>query len=489
MTAPVRVRFAPSPTGKLHVGGARTAIYNWAFACKMGGTFVLRIDDTDPTRSTDENTQAILRSMRWLGLDWDEGPEVGGDFGPYFQMERMDRYQAALQQLIEADAVYPCFCTQEQLEAKRESAKRRNDSFQGYDRTCRRISKEEAQERIAAGEKPAWRIKVPYDRGVVTFQDAVRGECRFDSAVLDDFVIMRSDGTPTYNFTTVVDDVEMGITHVIRGDDHVSNTPRQIIVYEALGAPVPTFAHLSMILGSDGKRLSKRHGATSVEAYRDMGYLPEALMNYLPLLGWAPDGETTLFSTDELCEKFDLMRISHNPAVFDFEKLDWINMQYLKELTPAAYIDAAIPFFEEAGFATADEIAANRPWFEKIVPLINERCHRLDELAEKVGFLFGDTVELDPKSVDKVIAKEGVADILAATRETLEGVEDWSEVALEEAMRGLCEKLELKPKKVFQPLRVAVAGNMVSPPLFGSVELLGRERTLARIDAAMPLAK
>lgn len=486
-TAP-RVRFAPSPTGHLHIGGARTAIYNWAFAKRQGGTFVLRIDDTDPERSTDENTQVILRAMRWLGMDWDEGPEVGGPDGPYFQTERAQSYRDALEQLKVAGAVYPCFCTAEELGVKRTAAREHGDSFQGYDRTCRRIPADEAASRVAAGEPHVWRIKVPVKRGAIVFHDAVRGECSFDAAVLDDFVVVRSDGTPTYNFATVVDDATMHMTHIIRGDDHLSNTPRQILVYEALGAPVPEFAHLSMILGADGKRLSKRHGATSVESYRDMGYLPEALMNYLPLLGWSPDGETTLFSTDELCERFQLEHISRNPAVFDPEKLDWINMQYLRALSPAAYVDAMTPFLETARLATSQDIADDRPWFESIVPLIAERIHRLDQVAPMIAYLFGDTVELDERSVEKVLAKEGAHEALNALCDALSSVQDWIAVDLEAAGRAVCEALDLKPKKVFQPVRVAVTGSMVSPPLFESLELLGRERSLARLKAALPAA-
>lgn len=488
MDTPVRVRFAPSPTGKLHVGGARTAIYNWAYARHTGGSFILRIEDTDPTRSTEENTQVILRAMRWLGLDWDEGPEAGGDFGPYKQMERLDTYTEALQKLIDAGKVYPCFCTKEQLDAKRAEAEAAGRAYEGYDRTCRDIDPDEARARIEAGEPHVWRLKVPLDRGDIEFDDAVLGHMSFPVNVMDDMILVRSDGSPMYNFAVVCDDTNMQITHVVRGGDHISNTPRQILIYEALGYPVPTFAHLSMILGSDGKKLSKRHGATSVEQYRDEGYLPQALVNYLSLLGWAPDGETTIFSEQDMFDKFELTRISKNPAVFDPEKLDWMNLQYLMALAPADYIDAAAPFITGAGLATDEDIAANRAWFEKVVPLINERVHKLTELPEKIAFLFGETVDLDEKSVAKVLAKEDAARALTACAEALEGVEAWAEAPIEEALRAVCEKLELKPKKVFQPLRVAVCGNMVSPPLFGSVELLGRERTLARIQAALPFA-
>jgi glutamyl-tRNA synthetase len=268
--APVRVRFAPSPTGNLHIGGARTAIYNWAFARRHNGSFILRIEDTDPERSTPENTAQIIRSLRWLGLDWDEGPEVGGDFGPYLQTQRFDTYRTTLERLRERDAVYPCFCSAEELAAKREAALAAKN-YAGYDRSCRALSPQEAQARIDAGEPHTWRLKIPLDRGDVVFDDVVFGTTTFPATQLDDFILLRTDGTPTYNYVVCVDDALMGITHVIRGDDHLSNTPKQILVYEALGVPTPRFAHLSMILGPDGKRLSKRHGATSVEAYLDEG--------------------------------------------------------------------------------------------------------------------------------------------------------------------------------------------------------------------------
>ncbi|MDR3685943.1 MAG: glutamate--tRNA ligase, partial [Coriobacteriia bacterium] len=347
MTDNVRVRFAPSPTGHLHIGGARTAIYNWAFARHLGGTFVLRIEDTDPERSTEANTQAIIRAMKFLGLDYDEGPEVGGEFGPYFQTQRFDRYAAGLEQLKSTGHAYPCFCSAETLEAKRAEGRERG-GFAGYDGTCRSLSVETAQERISAGVPHVWRLKVPEDRGDITFIDAVRGETTFAADNVDDFVCARTDGSPTYNFAVVMDDADMEITHVIRGDDHLSNTPKQIVVYEALGVPVPSFAHLSMIWGPDGKRLSKRHGATSVEAYAEMGYLPEALMNYLALLGWSLDGETTIIDAKTLTESFSLDRISRNPAIFDVEKLDWINGVYIREMSPAQFVDRIVPWLEAA---------------------------------------------------------------------------------------------------------------------------------------------
>ena len=486
----VRVRFAPSPTGHLHIGGARTAIYNWAFARRMGGTFILRIDDTDPERSTQENTDAILRAMKWLGLDWDEGPEVGGDNGPYYQTQRGQSYQDALQKMIESGRAYPCFCTAEELAEKRRVANETQGGYSGYDRTCRDIPKEEAQARIQAGEPHVWRLKVPLDHGPVEFDDAVYGHESFPIDVMDDFVLVRSDGTPTYNFTTVVDDAAMGITHVIRGDDHLSNTPRQILVYEALEAPVPTFAHLSMILGEDGKRLSKRHGATSVEAYRDMGYLADALVNYLALLGWSLDGETTIFSKQVLCDNFSLDRISRNDAVFDPAKLDWMDQAYFKEMDPADFVDAVAPWLDRAGLISLEDVPAHREWLEGIHALVAERIHHLDEVPDMVAYLFsGDKVALEVQSVDKVLQKEGSLPILRAFEEVLaEPGLSWDVESLETALRAIPGKMDLKPRVVFQVARVAITGRTVSPPLFESIQMLGRDACLARLKAAEELA-
>ena len=489
---PVRVRFAPSPTGKLHIGGARTAIYNWAFARANGGTFILRIDDTDPTRSTDENTQVILRAMRWLGLDWDEGPEVGGDYGPYFQTERLDVYRDAARKLVDEGRAYYCFCTPEKLEADRKAAQERHDPFQGYQRTCRGIDPAEAQRCVDAGEPYTIRIKVPQDRGDVVVHDAVHGDVTFNALELDDFIIFRSDGTPTYNFATVVDDADMGITHIIRGDDHLSNTPRQVMVYEALGAPVPVFAHISMILGADGKKLSKRHGATSVEEYRDAGYLSDAFVNYLALLGWALDGETTIVPRDVLASRFSLDHVSKNPATFDPEKLDWVNGQYLQAMDDATFSsEVLMPQLVAAGLETEGAPAHDNAWYDLLSSLLKPRTTLAPQVVEKARFLYeGDEVTLDEKSVSKNIAKEGVSACLEAAREALEAIDadDWHAEAIDAALEELPERLGVGKRKVFQAVRVAECGNQVSPPLGASMELLGRDASLARLTRAMPLA-
>lgn len=522
---PVRVRFAPSPTGRLHIGGARTAIDNWAFARATGGTFVLRIEDTDPERSTEENTQVILRAMRWLGLDWDEGPEVGGDAGPYFQTQRMDTYADALETLKARGGVYPCFCTKEELDAKREKAEKEEGGYAGYDRTCRNLDPDEAKRRIEAGEPHVWRLKVPLDHGPIEFDDAVYGHMSFPADVMDDMIVVRTDGSPTYNFAVVCDDANMGITHVIRGDDHLSNTPRQILIYEALGLTPPTFAHLSMILGPDGKKLSKRHGATSVEEYRDRGYLPDAVVNFLALLGWSLDGETTIIPRDVLCREFSLDRITKKDAVFDETKLDWMNGVYIREMGAPAWVKAARPWLIEAAalgrcvptganvVPTANPSDPNAPqpepvnvtdaareeaaalvdaretWFEDVYPLVYERLTRLDQIPEKIAFLFwGDSCRLDEKSVKKVLLKDGARadEAIAACRGVLaDKAIPWEAEPLEQACRAAGDELGMKVKNLLQPLRVAVCGNMVSPPLFESIVLMDRAEVLARIDAVV----
>lgn len=492
MTSPVRVRFAPSPTGKLHIGGARTAIYNWAFARANGGTFILRIDDTDPTRSTEENTQIILRAMRWLGLDWDEGPEVGGDAGPYAQTERLDLYREAAQKLWDAGRAYPCFCTPEQLAADRAAAQERKDPFQGYQRRCRDLTREEAQARIDAGEPYVLRIKVPEGRGDVVIRDAVHGDVMFDAKELDDFVIFRSDGTPTYNFATVVDDAAMGITHVIRGDDHLSNTPRQVMVYEALEAPVPVFAHISMILGADGKKLSKRHGATSVEEYRDAGYLSDAFVNYLALLGWSLDGETTVIPRDVLASQFSLERISKNPATFDPKKLDWMNAEYINRMDDVTFAgEIMLPALLDAGLI-AEGFEADEAWVDALAAIVRPRTKMPADAAVVAAPVFAtaETLSYDEKSVAKGLAKEGMGTVLDAARTALStlSAESWTPENIDATLEVLPDQLDIKKRLVFGAVRVAICGNMVSPPLGETMALIGQTDCLARIDRARPMA-
>lgn len=487
MTEHVRVRFAPSPTGHLHIGGARTAIYNWAFARHHGGQFVLRIDDTDKERSSEENTAQILRAMRWLGLDWDEGPEAGGDVGPYYQTQRGEFYADALETLKANGHAYPCFCTPEQIEEKRAAARAESD-FWGYDRTCRSLSREEAAARIDAGEPHVWRVKVADGRGDITIHDVIRGEVTWPIDAMDDFILVRTDGSPTYMFATVVDDWKMGITHIIRGDDHLSNTPRQIAVYEALEAEIPTFAHMGLIFGADGKRLSKRHGATSVEAYAEEGYLPETLLNYLSLLGWSIDETTTLFDRERLVAEFELGRVSKNPSVWDPEKLEWMNGVYLREMSDEAFAERMVPWLIDAGLLDADEAARRKEWLLALAPLVSERVKTLSEVAPTVAFLFAESVSIDDAAREKVLEKEGAGRSLDVALDVLGALEEFTPEAIEAALRTIPELTGIKPKVAFQAIRVAICGTPVSPPLFESIALLGRERSLARIAAARPLA-
>ena len=478
----VRVRFAPSPTGKLHIGGARTAIYNWAYARATGGKFILRIEDTDPERSTQENIDLIVRAMRWLGLDWDEGPEVGGEYGPYLQTARFDTYTAALEKMVANDTAYPCFCTAEQNEMRREAIQA--DGLAAHPDPCRCLSCEEREARKAAGETYVWRLKVPEDRGMITVHDAVHGDVDFDAALQDDMIIVRSDGSPTYNFAVVCDDVNMKMTHIIRGDDHFSNTPRQILVYEALGYPTPIFAHIPMICGPDGKKLSKRHGAASVEEYRDMGYLKDGLFNYLALLGWAPDGETTIFSREEMAKCFTLDRLSKNPASMDPEKLDWMNGQYIQMMGADKFAELLLPLLEEAGWDVSD---VER--IKKMYPLVMERIKLVNQAVPMLAYLFTDELVYDEKSVNKNLKKEGAGakSNLLKVATSLETC-DWDAASIEAAMRAVVEELDVKVKFVFQPVRIAVTGSQVSPPLCESMELLTREQVNDRINKAAEVA-
>lgn len=481
----VKVRFAPSPTGMLHVGGARTAIFNWAFARACGGTFVLRIEDTDEARSTEENTNIILRAMRWLGLDWDEGPEMGGNFGPYFQTQRIDTYRQALDELIESGNAYPCFCTKDELADRKDSSITETGGYSGYDGKCRQLSASEAQSRIDAGEPHVWRLKVPKNHSDIEFDDAVYGHMQFPCDVMDDLILVRSDGMPTYNFAVVCDDSNMGITHVIRGDDHLSNTPRQILIYEALNKEIPTFAHLPMILGNDGKKLSKRHGSTNVEEYRDRGYLPECMINFLALLGWSLDGETTIVRRDELAKKFSLERVNRKDCIFDEAKLDWMNGAYIREMSVNDWTEVAKPFVRRIPGAND----ASPDFIKKLHPLIAERMVRFDEIPEKLSYLFaGPNIQLDEKSINKVLLKENARanEALLICREILADENNkWEFSSLQERCKEAGLAADLKPKLLFQPLRVAVTGNMVSPPLFESIELMSRDIVIARIDYCM----
>lgn len=473
----VRTRIAPAPSGSIHVGNARTALYNWLFARRNGGTFILRIEDTDAKRATDEAYAAVLEDLRWLGLQWDEGPETGGSFGPYRQSERMERYDAAAQDLVARGHAYRCYCTPEELAERRKQAMSAHQT-PGYDGRCRHLTVEERAAFEAEGRAFAVRFAVPPDRTIV-FDDVVRGEISTQTAQIPDFVVQRSDGSPTYMLAAAVDDALMNVTHIIRGEDLIAATPRQILLREAMAVlDTPVFAHLPLLVDEKGKPLSKRWGDVAVSAYRDQGYLPEAMVNYLALLGWSYDDKTNVFSIDELIERFSLERVGKNPAAFDVAKLEWLNLHYIKQLSPAELADRLVPFCVRAGLpADTDE---GRAALEAVAPLISERLKRLDEAPPMVAFLFG------RRSPDEKAAKTlvGHADYLGAARSALEAIDRWTAPAIEEALRALAAERELKPKQAFQPIRAAVTGTLVSPPLFESLEILGRAETLARLGSA-----
>lgn len=485
----IRVRFAPSPTGKLHIGGARTAIFNWAFARAHNGAFILRIDDTDPARSTKENERIITNALQWLGLDWDEGPLKGGDFGPYKQMERMDMYQSAIQKLLDTNKAYVCFCTPEELKAARDLAQAEKNPYQGYNRRCRNLSKDEVASRIAAHEPYTVRIKVPLDHPDIVIEDIVHGPVSFAAKELDDFIIQRSDKTPTYNFTTVVDDAAMRISHVIRGDDHLSNTPRQIIVYEALGATIPQFAHISMILGEDGKKLSKRHGATSVEEYRAEGYDPDAFLNYLALLGWAPDGHTTIVSRDTLAHTFSLAHVSKNPATFDPKKLDWINKQYLQEMSDETFAKhVVVPELARAGYIKKDAYNTSPAYYNLIAKITKPRTRVAPDILDLMHFIYTkEPFQIDPKAIEKALSStQAKASILEAI-DTFRTHNTWESTAINNAMHPLPEKIGVSNKVFFGAIRAAATGSSVSPPLAECLELLGKDETLKHLEHAVSL--
>lgn len=467
----VRVRVAPSPTGTLHVGTARAALYNWLYARHCDGTFIVRIDDTDVARSTPEFEMDILASLRWLGLDWDEGVEVGGPHGDYRQSSRFDRYLQVARDLVEGGHAYYDDREPDELEALRGRAQQEGKHPGHYIRRPQ-------------SERSTGSIRFEIGPHPIEFEDLVRGDMRFDADSVDDFVILRSDGTPTYHLASTVDDVDYRITHVARGEDLLSSTPKHILITRAMGAAPAIYAHLPLLFGTDGKKLSKRHGATSVNEFREAGFLPEAMLNYLCLLGWSPGEDLTVFDRETAVARFDLGDVQRNPAVFDLDKLTWINGEYVRALDEGDFLERIRPGLE-ARFGTA--VAERWDAFAPLAPLVQERTRLLPEAVSQVAFLFEDTVEFDQGAWAKVMAKEGVAAVLDAALAALEGVEEWTTPAIESALRALPEALGLGAGKVFQPIRVAVTGSSVSPPLFESLTALGRDTSRARIAQARRL--
>jgi glutamyl-tRNA synthetase len=482
-TSRVRVRYAPSPTGSLHVGGVRTALFNWLFARRNNGTFVLRIEDTDLERSTEESVEQLKRSLRWIGLEWDEGPEVGGPYGPYRQTERFDLYREAAKKLLDSGAAYYDFATPEELAEFREQARaeRRQPIYTGG--PYRDMNAEEARKKIEAGEPYTVRMKTPRE-GQTVVADLIRGSVVFENANLEDFVLMKSTNTPTYNFAAAVDDAEMRISQVIRGDDHLSNTPRQILIYEALGHELPAFAHVPQVLGPDKKKLSKRHGAASVEDFAAQGYLPEALFNYLALLGAGYAADEEIFSPDELAERFRIDRVSGNPAVFDEKKLLAINAVYLRRQSPEELAMVAAPMLAESGVATPEELKRDMPRLTEIMALLKDRLNRTAEIPESVGYFYGGELDYDPAEFEKQLGKEFVRENFPELVERLRSLPEWTEEAIEATVRGLAAEKEKGARHLIHPLRFVTTGRTVSAGLFETLELLGRDRTLLRLEKA-----
>ena len=475
----VRVRFAPSPTGFLHVGGARSALYNWLFARSNGGSFILRSDDTDAARSSDEYRTDILDSLTWLGLDWDEGIEVGGPHEPYQQSGRGDRYRSVAESLLASGAAYYAFETTAQLDEFRKDARARG-AAPAYDGRFR-IDPSDAERRIDAGESAPIRFAVPRP-GATAFVDEVRGEIEFDHAQVDDFVILRSDGTPTYHLASTVDDIDFGITHVVRGEDLLSSTPKHILLTGAIGAAVPRYAHLSLLHGPDGSKLSKRHGDTSVRAFRDAGLLPEAMINYLAILGWSPGGDDEVLPLADMVARFELQSVSRNPAVFDAAKLEWMSGVYMRALEGDEFVARSLPWVEDDLGRKLDD--AEQRTFRMLAPLVQERVKRLTEIPGQVRFLYGD-ITRDEKAWQKVMGKEGVMAAVDAAITALADLDSWTAAGIEQTCRAIVSTLDISAGKVFQPLRVAVTGSSISPPLFESLEALGRKRCLERLENAL----
>ena len=463
MSVAVKVRFAPSPTGFLHIGGVRTALFNWLYAKNHGGKFVLRIEDTDLSRSTEESIEEILESMRWLGLDWDEGP--------FRQTERQGIYSQKVGQLLSAGKAYHCYCTPEELDRKRSEAQKAGNKPK-YDGTCR--ERPDSPE----GAPSVIRFKAPIE-GTVVVEDLLRGKVVFDIAELDDVIIQRTDGTPTYNFVVVVDDSEMGITHVIRGDDHLSNTPRQCLLYDALDFKRPQFSHISMILGQDKSRLSKRHGATSALAYRDMGYLPDAMINYLARLGWS-HGDQEIFSRDELIKYFSFDSVNTSAAIFDADKLSWVNEQYIQSTPPEELAQHLEPHLVKTGILSGDHGLSPQE-IAKVIPCLNQRAKTLVEMAEKSAFFFKKEVEFDEKARNKFLT-EDARPLLEKVIAGFSTLDDFSAENIETLFKKIVEEEGMKLGKLAQPVRVALTGTTVSPGIYDVILLLGKEETLKRLQ-------
>lgn len=483
MEKKLKVRFAPSPTGPFHIGGARSALFNWLVARHADGTFLVRIEDTDLKRSTKESEENIKDSLKWLGMNWDEGIDVGGPHGPYRQTERLNLYKKEVQRLLDEGKAYYCYCSAEELEKSRK-AQLDAGKTPIYDEHCRHLTEEEKARYEAEGRKPVVRLKVRKD-GVFAFDDMVRGHVEFQAAGVGDFIIMKSDGIPVYNFAVVIDDAFMEVTHVIRAEEHLSNTPRQLAIYEALGYKPPKFGHISLILGEDHKKMSKRHGATSVTEYRNMGYLPEAVVNYLALLGWTPKGEQEIFTEEELIKQFSMKRVSSNDAVFDINKLNWINFQYMKKLDADQLYDLIVPFLVKAGYVDAAVSEEKKDWLEKVIWFMKDHIYFAGQAAEELKFFFEDMPKITDEDVLAIMKAETSGQLLRAFIENLKALPSFDQDAIKKCFNACMKAQGIKGKAAYEPTRIALTGVTQGPGMFEMMELFGREKTMDRLEAAL----
>ena len=479
----VRTRFAPSPTGFPHVGNIRTALFAWLFARHHGGSFIIRIEDTDIARKVEGAVESILNSLRWLGLDWDEGPEVGGKYGPYFQSQRLDKYHEIAQQLVSRGDAYYCYCSPRRLgEMRAEQVRQKQPP--GYDRHCRNLTESERSQKEAEGITPVVRFKTPLD-GQTRFNDLIWGEVAFENSTLDDFVMLKSDGYPTYHLANIVDDHLMEISHVIRAEEWLSSTPRHVLMYKALGFAPPNFAHLPMLLGADRSKLSKRHGAVSITEYYEQGYLPGAMVNFLALLGWSLDDRTEIFSRQELIDNFSLGRVSRTAAIFNQDKLSWMNGVYIRSLTADGFFEAAEPYLM-MDKAAGQAVISSEEYVRQILPLVQERAKTLVEVAGLTQFFFVEDLDYAPGLLTgKNMSRESTTEALKTAQPGLEQLKVFDAGSLEALLRPLAVELDLKTGQLFGTLRVAVTGRTAAPPLFQTMAVLGKERCLKRIEAAL----
>ena len=487
MTEPVRVRIAPSPTGYMHIGNVKTAMYDWLLARHTGGSFILRIEDTDLTRKVEGAIDVIYESLKWMGLDWDEGPDIGGPYGPYVQSERLSLYHEAAERLVDQGDAYYCYCSPERLEQVRQQ-QMANKQPPGYDRHCRELTPEKRAEYEAQGIKPVVRMKVPLE-GQITFNDLIYGDVTFDYSTINDFVMLKSDGYPTYHLANVVDDTAMKITHIIRGDEWISSVPMHLAIYKALGYTPPLYVHHPMLLGPNRAKLSKRHGDVAVLQYREKGYLPEALFNFLALIGWSLDDKTEIMTRQELIDNFSLERISRTGALFNWEKLEWMNGLYIRNLSLDEFMERSLPYLEN-GLPETVELPLDKDHVRRMLELVQERAKTLAEVPDLVRFFFVEESDYESDLlIGKKMTKEDAVKVLEVSLDRLNALEPFDIESMENLLRPLAEELGLKAGQLFGTLRVATTGRTATPPLFQTMEVLGKQICLDRMEKALKKLK